>query len=87
MLQEEEEDDEEKAGVWGGGWRRSFNCKGREEMGLPARRRDLWILAAVLASEKKLIKKSTHSVWISVFCCCCCCVGLCRDTQCERITR
>lgn len=36
-------------------------------MGLPARCRDLWILAAVLASEKKLIKKSTHSVWISVF--------------------
>lgn len=37
--------------------RRSFNCKGREEMGLPARRRDLWILAAVLASEKKTNKK------------------------------
>lgn len=36
-------------------------------MGLPARRRDLWILATVLTSEKKLIKKSTHSVWISVF--------------------
>lgn len=51
MLLEEEEDEERM----GGEKRSGFNCKeGRRggEMGLPARRRDLWILDAVLASEK-----------------------------------